>query len=87
MRQQECPGQGALKAGGKLMESQCELSRIDGLGSVVRFPCGRVTVTVPGISLHLTEDAFVLFASMVAKAKLCYMDKSLREMAKDQEHG
>ena len=70
---------------GNYMQSQCELARINGLGNIARFPCGRVTITVPGISLHLTEDAFVLFSSMVAQAKSCYMDKGLREMAKDRE--
>ena len=65
------------------MKSSCELSRVDEFGNVMRFPCGRIMVTVPGVSLHLTEEAFVLFASMISRAKSCYMDNSLREMVKD----
>lgn len=66
------------------MSSQLELSRMEGLGNIVRFSCGRVSVTVPGLSLHLTEDAFVLFASMVAQAKTAYMDVRLRDMVKEE---
>lgn len=67
------------------MNTQYELARIDGLGNIARFPCGRVTITVPGISLHLSEEGFVAFASMVAIAKSCYMDNALKEIAKDRE--
>lgn len=66
------------------MLSPVELSRMDGLGNVVRFSCGRVSVTVPGVSLHLNEDAFVLFAAMVAQAKAAYMDARLRDMVREE---
>ncbi len=67
------------------MISPSELSCMDGLGNITRFPCGRVTITIPGVSVHLTSEGFMMFASMVAQAKTSYMDNALKEMVRERE--
>lgn len=61
------------------------LARADQFGNIYRTPCGIVSVNVRGVTLHLTEDAFGIFSSMVGEAKTALLDRSLREMMKENE--
>jgi hypothetical protein len=42
-------------------------------------------VNVKGVTLHLKEDAFGIFSSMVGEAKTALLDRSLREIMRESE--
>ena len=67
------------------MNNSLVLAQADQFGNIYRAPCGIVSVNVKGVTLHLTEDAFGIFSSMVGEAKTALLDRSLKEIMKESE--
>jgi len=61
------------------------LAQADQFGKIYRTPCGIVSVNIKGITLHLTEDAFGVFSSMVSEAKTVLFDQGLKEIIEENE--
>lgn len=68
------------------MNSKFELARIENFGNVFRTPCGIVNINVRGVTLHLTEDAFMDFSSMIDKACSKYMNQKLADLIQENDN-
>ncbi len=62
------------------MKQSNELASREAIGNIWRTPCGIVSVNIRGVSVRFTDDSFMWFASMVAKANSVLIDNSLREI-------
>lgn len=67
------------------MNHGVELARIDRFGNIYKTPCGIVSINISGVTLHLTEDAFLFFSSMVGKASSLLIDRGLADLTKETE--
>ena len=52
-------------------------------GVVARCPGGRVHVSIPGVSLHMTELDFLAVSRLMQEASTCLMDDSLKTLLDD----
>ena len=69
-----------LQKGGKMFY----LANEDKIGSVTKCVHGVVHIHCKGISLHLTEEAFLKFASLIKKAESVLMDEGLSDLMQRQ---
>jgi len=67
------------------MNNGLVLAQSGQFGSIYRTPCGIVSVNIKGVTLHLTEDAFSVFSSMVSEARAALLDRSLKEILRESE--
>jgi hypothetical protein len=67
------------------MDKSNILAKNKSIGNVFRCPHGVITVNIHGVSLHLTEEAFLMFSQMIQEAHSRLMDESLKILTKDTE--
>ncbi len=65
------------------MKKCSELSKVNGFGNVYRTPCGIVSINVKGVTLHLSEEAFFDFYSMIEKAASVLINKKIGEIMRE----
>ncbi|MFA6358025.1 MAG: hypothetical protein WCY09_05100 [Candidatus Omnitrophota bacterium] len=57
-----------------------ELAKVEQMGNIYRLPCGIININIQGITLHLTQEAFMRFSLMVGNANSALMDNGLKEL-------
>lgn len=67
------------------MKSNLILAKSNVAGNVHRCPHGVVHIHIHGVSLHLTEEVFLSFASMVKDASSRLINEHLSDLIKDSE--
>ncbi|MCK4519167.1 MAG: hypothetical protein KAU12_03500 [Candidatus Omnitrophica bacterium] len=57
------------------------------IGNIQRCACGAVHMRIlsNSVSLHFTEDVFLIFASMVKRASFRLMDEHLADLVRDRD--
>ncbi|GEM_PF-1464359 len=71
------------------MNGGFELAKAGELANIYRLPCGIVNVNIQGVTLHFSQEAFLLFSAMVRSANSSLMDIELKELLErgGAEHG
>jgi len=65
------------------MGNHMELARTERIGTVERCPMGIVNVHTRGVTLHLSDEAFLGFASMIRKAQSVLIDMGMTSLTQE----